>query len=269
LVYELCTMAKNYLVTKVANTWDEYLKFVGSEYKHWAFRGQQDALWQLWPTITRELKNRRIDNQHWNEQEHRIIWIFQRKSIHFLEKVPHISDVFQWMALLQHHGAPTRLLDFTWSPYVAAFFALDSSVDDAAVWLINAKKIGTHCFRSDLWNDDWVPSPQEALKRYRINKRTDIAIGEPFVKNQRLIAQSGTFVCPYDINYPVDEILSSRKDLIAKIILKKSLRKSGIAQLHSMNITQASLFPGLDGMARSLKTELELHYKYDPTIEKI
>ena len=38
---------------------------------------------------------------------------------------------------MQHHGAPTRLIDFTWSPYVAAFFALERATGDAAVWAVN------------------------------------------------------------------------------------------------------------------------------------
>ena len=57
----------------------------------------------------------------------------------FLGHVPEWEDDFQWLALMQHHGAPTRLLDFTWSPYVAAFLALERAVDDAAVWAIHPR----------------------------------------------------------------------------------------------------------------------------------
>ena len=42
---------------------------------------------------------------------------------------------------MQHHGAPTRLLDFTWSPYVAAFFALVHTTKQAAVWAVNPKRL--------------------------------------------------------------------------------------------------------------------------------
>jgi hypothetical protein len=50
---------------------------------------------------------------------------------------PEPDDDFQWLALMQHHGAPTRLIDFTWSPYVAAFFALERTLTDGVVWAMN------------------------------------------------------------------------------------------------------------------------------------
>jgi hypothetical protein len=260
-------MTQGSIIIKTVDTWDDYLSLVGSEqFRYWAFRGQQDEAWQLWPTITRELRNRKVNPKFWTDQEHRIIWIFQRKAAHYLEKVPEIKDVFQWMALMKHHGAPTRLLDFTWSPYVAAFFALESSTKDAAVWAINAPEIGSQCFRADKWDDDWVPSPQEGLRRYQIDTLDSVGIGEPFLKNQRLIAQSGTFACPYDIEFPIEEILSRRQNTIAKFVLKHStFRKRALSELYAMNVTHATLFPDLDGLARSLRNELEIHWRYDPT----
>jgi len=40
---------------------------------------------------------------------------------------------------MQHHGAPTRLLDFTYSFYIAAYFALEESEKDCAIWALNMK----------------------------------------------------------------------------------------------------------------------------------
>lgn len=58
-----------------------------------------------------------------------------------MEHVPADADTFQWLALMQHHGAPTRLLDFTWSPFVSAFFALERATKDAAIWAIFVPEI--------------------------------------------------------------------------------------------------------------------------------
>ena len=249
------------------DSWDQYLKLVNSQkYANWAFRGQTDATWGLWPTITREFQNRKVNSQYWTRQEHRNIRIFQRKAIHFLEKIPSTTDVFRWMALMQHHGAPTRLLDFTWSPYVAAFFALESSTSNSAVWAINTFAAGTVCFGPKVPPGDEIPSPRKAMKFYGYESLDDVAIGEPFFKNQRLIAQSGTFSCPVDLNRSIDEILGKRENTIVKFVLNGSeLRQQALNELYRMNITHATLFPDLDGLARSLRYELETHYLYNPT----
>lgn len=260
-------MTKYEGIVEEIDSWDQYLKLVNNEkYANWAFRGQTDATWGLWPTITRELQNREVNPQYWTRQEHRNIRIFQRKAIHFLEKVPDITDIFRWMAIMQHHGAPTRLLDFTWSPYVAAFFALESATTDSVVWAINTFEVGTYCFGPKIPKGNELPSPQKAMAYYGFDSMEDVAIGEPFFKNQRLIAQSGTFACPYDLTRPIEEILGQQDNTIAKFVLKGSkLRQQALNELYRMNITHATLFPDLDGLARSLRYELETHYLYDPT----
>ena len=250
----------------VVESWEEYLKVVSDPpLREWAFRGQRDAVWQLWPTISRELRNRRVKSRFWTAQEHRIIRIFQRKALHFLDKVPEVVDTPQWMALIQHHGGPTRLLDFTWSPYVAAFFALESSVSDSAVWAINAPKLGTHSYGPRFRAGSRPPSPQELLRSVGFRGRDAVAIGEPYFKNRRVVAQSGTFAFPIDITRPVDELLSTKKGVVAKIVLRTRFRQQALRELYRMNITYATLFPDLDGLARSLAFELESHWQFEPT----
>jgi FRG domain len=256
-----------HLVERNVTSWDDFIRLVSVKpLRDWAFRGQSEAGWQLWPKISRELRNRRVAPRYWKEQEHRLIWIFQRKAIHFLDKVPDVGDTPQWMALMQHHGAPTRLLDFTWSPYVAAFFALESSVSDAAVWAINAPQIGTFAYGPHFKIVQRPPSPEQALSEVGIKELDAVAIGEPYFKNRRVIAQSGTFAFPFDIKRPIDEVLSKTEGVIEKLVLRgPELRKKGLGELYRMNITYATLFPDLDGLARSLAFELEHHYAFDPT----
>jgi FRG domain len=76
-----------------------------------------------------------ILEEYWKQQEAIILRIFQRKSHLFIPNPPSGEDSFEWRSLMQHHGTPTRLLDFTWSPYVAAFFALQSAYDEAVYGL--------------------------------------------------------------------------------------------------------------------------------------
>lgn len=112
--------------TERVESWEEYLSWVTRHpFSGWAFRGQANAGWDLTSTLTRTLIERKIKPELWEEQEERTLRIFKRKAHHFLDRTPAEEEEFEWLALMQHHGAPTRLLDFTWSPYVAAFFALE------------------------------------------------------------------------------------------------------------------------------------------------
>src|SRR5437870_10888267 len=124
------------------NSWEEYLSIISnSPYQDWAFRGQRDASAPLFSALSRYFMSFRVDPRAWPEQEERILRIFKRKAIHFLDVVPDREDDFEWLALMQDHGAPTRLLDFSWSPYVAAFFALHNTTKEGVIWACNAFEI--------------------------------------------------------------------------------------------------------------------------------
>src|SRR5262249_1495514 len=124
------------------SSWEAFLKLVTNPpYSHWAFRGENDERWPLYSSLSRYLKNFGVAPKAWSQQEARVLRIFKRKAHQFLAQPPGLEDDFQWLALMQHHGAPTRLLDFTWSPYVAAFFALERTLGDGVVWAMNPARI--------------------------------------------------------------------------------------------------------------------------------
>ena len=154
----------------------------------------------LYSSLSRYLLTYGVNQAVWSEQESRILRIFKRKAHLLLEHLPDEDDSFEWLALMQHHGAPTRLLDFTWSPFVAAFFALERATSQAMPGLLD--------------------TPIEKLV-----KPTAI------------------------IKFELDA---------------ESIRAEAMAELYSMNISNATLFPGLDGLARSLGYELEFHWAFDP-----
>jgi hypothetical protein len=242
-------------------SWEEFLELVtDSPYRNWAFRGSTHQQWPLDTALSRYLHTFHIHPTRWRDQEERILRIFKRKAYHFLDRPPAANDDIAWLALMQHHGAPTRLLDWTWSPYVAAFFALQRATDEGAVWALNP---AIQSREVDL------RAPGSYQKHFLPGTTPFVWIGEPHMMHQRLIAQSGTFAVPGIIDRPLETILTEGRQgedaALAKFILPAAeVREKGLRELYRMNITHATLFPDLDGLARSLAYEIEFHWRYDP-----
>ena len=257
-------------------SWDGFLKTItGPPYSNWAFRGHYKESWPLASALSRYFQDFRIDRRAWPQQEGRILRVFKRKAHQFLAQPPDPADDFQWLAMMQHHGAPTRLLDFTWSPYVAAFFALERATGDAAVWALNPTDISAGGIRrarsrkAGITKRGMDPRRKGNFARYFLKgDREFIWLGEPDIMNRRLIAQSGTFALPGVLDKPLEEIVHKYGDptnMMAKFILPADkVRETGLRELYRMNITHATLFPDLDGLARSLAYELEFHWAYNP-----
>ena len=184
------------------------------------------------------------------------------------------KDKLYCISIMQHYGAPTRLLDFTWSPYVGAFFALESSKnppykpeDMPVLWCINidwieskVKKIVNNKLLGGRWCDkkrnDETFVPMFMIKQCK----KFVYLENPLRLNTRLVIQQGIFLCPGDVSCSFEDNLKSLKGWNDKInVVKisfnfsKNERKVSLQELHRMNINQASLFPGLDGYSRSMK----------------
>ena len=115
-----------------------HLETFAKNHPGWLFRGHRSIDWKL-ETSLEHAARRCGENQ--NEYERRILEEFQRHAHTYLTRTPKRDDTLEWLALMQHHGAPTRLIDFTWSPYVAAFFALEHALGDGVVWAMNPTRV--------------------------------------------------------------------------------------------------------------------------------
>jgi hypothetical protein len=269
-----------YVIHRLAS-WEEFLEWItDSPYSNWAFRGLCEARWPLSSALARYLHDYGIDQRAWREQEQRILRIFKRKAHHFLRQPPDRDDDFQWLGLMQHHGAPTRLLDFTKSPYVAAFFALIRARSEAAVWAVNPIPISyaesvTVSDSTTLHPRQMDPSLKGNLHRYYFEADMPFVwMGEQDIMSRRLIAQSGTFAISGTLTRSMDEILSGYpdpKNTLVKFVLPcDKMRSQGLRELYRMNITYETLFPDLDGLGRSLAYELEFNWQFDPhTMERL
>lgn len=245
------------------STWNEFVSLT-AELDGWAFRGQQDVDWALLSSLSRYFEAFIPDKSTWRIREERAIRIFRRKAHNYITNPAVLDNVLRCLTLMQHHGAPTRLLDFTKSPFVAAFFALENTVTDAAVFALNTPVLWSAVLtKNPLLDRETIdPTKEGNFERHFLQNDSEIIwIGEPTEMDKRLVAQSGTVVVPGVLQKSLDQILNgypTPKTLIKKIILPKAVREEAMKALYRMNITNATLFPDLDGLAKSIRLELEI-----------
>lgn len=255
--------------------------------RHWIFRGQADARWGLETSLERVWRS----FGHQNELQRREAWMlhqFRRRAHHHLATTPGDRQFLEWLALMQHHGAPSRLLDFSYSFYVATAFAVESFGQDAAVWAINMALL-RECTR------ERVGARGATIFSYlrACSRHVDEMLGfpgwkpdelgctvlcaEPSRLNERISSQKGLFVVPTEIERPFEANLASafghdadalelqRRRSVGpdvsgvaaiKIVLSKKIAPTILGDLKEMNLTHATLFPGIDGFARSLRAKL-------------
>jgi hypothetical protein len=245
-----------------AASWNEFNAWNASR-DGWAFRGEQHADWPLLSSLARRLMQMNMPRPLWREREERALRVFRRKAHVYLPDRTILEDTLRCLAMMQHHGAPTRLLDFTKSPFVAAFFALEDAQTDCAVYALNTPLLAALPAAHDatLTRDAVDPRVTGHFERYfTAGTQPLVWFGEPSEMDRRLVAQSGLLVVPGLIDAPLPTLLAtyrSEDPLIEKVVLSQQMRAEAMHALYRMNITQATLFPDLDGLARSIAYELE------------
>jgi hypothetical protein len=250
----------------------------------WAFRGHGDERWPLETTLYRGAKLFGYDVETLGHAESWMLREFQRRAHHYVSDLPPLDQRLEWLGLIQHFGGPTRLLDFSYSFYVAAFFAVERAENDAAVWAINLdalEELTARKMNVDRESENIASANKRHIDAF-LNARESkplVVNMEPERLNERLSIQQGLFLFPCDLSMPleailaqsfgqsheifaaakcqpwndiIEEKLASGELSVLKLILSRSSHRSAIDDLRSMNITSATLFPGLDGFARSL-----------------
>lgn len=242
------------------SNWQDFKDYCSKHsYREWIYRGQSDSSWKLKSSLLLTFeRNEKIRYQNKDRQlkrelyEKEMIDSFKRNSYLFLKWMPPENETFEWLSIMQHYGAPTRLLDFTFSPFIAAFFAISDSKDSGAVYCIKYSTIKA----IDKENiDDIEDKYSNMMKSNKILKNTLVALFEPKYPNERLLAQQGIFLIPNSLDYSHQEILDvyDTGDDFIKIIFNHSVFKDAIEDLYKMNIDYKLLFPGFEGFCKTYK----------------
>lgn len=227
-------------------SFQEYHEYVShfaenGEGTRYFFRGICDAKFQLIPSIGRLTIP---FGSYYNELS--IFNMFKCQAIQFIDKIP--SNDWEWLALAQHSGLPTRLMDWTANPLVALYFATlpkilgpgEEAEKEFAVYLL-IKKQGVEYKTSD-------------TNPFKSDTNEIIAIPHysPKMKNQ-----FGYFSIQTDYSKPFNELINSNRfiKLIFDVSLKQEMRKI----LLGYGINEVTIYPTIEGLAQYLYRLLKTH----------
>jgi hypothetical protein len=190
------------------------------------YRGIKSVQYPLIPKIGRIVPPDSIGSREANEKE--ILRLFKERALRFLDFMP--STDWEWLAIGQQYGLPTRLLDWTDNPLVACYFAVEQPSEDDSV-------IYAYLNKSYL-DIEKYPDP------FRLHQ---VGTFIPRHLSQRITTQGGLFTIhpkPYE---------KFESDDIEKIIIPNNIRLTLKKTLNKYGVDRFSLFPSLDALAAHIE----------------
>jgi len=236
-----------------ADSWHETLNRHRSDY---VFRGEASGNTSLITSL------QRLGGEYGDVERH-LLRSFRKYAER--DAVP-ADELWHWLALAKHHGLATRMLDWTYSPYVALHFATARATEfdqDGLIWMVNfveTNKLLPKKLRSAL--------DQEGMNAMSADLLTEVApsladfdrLGEDFVVffeppalDERIVNQYALFSVMPSPQARMDQWLEERPGLARRIVLPAELKWEVRDKLDQANITERVLFPGLDGLATWLR----------------
>ena len=257
---------RNLMETVEIESWEHLLHFAGLADRcepgmiAYVFRGQSNASWGLQPSLLRCLGEdvapkvalfleRRAYDQfrsiaHWHLPE---------------GMLPNDVSVMSWWGVMQHYRAPTRLLDWTESIFVALYFAVNDGDDcDGALWAVHAHSVNESMTRR-YGECTETTAYLDFAKRFLV---PDAPASVFFVglrrKSDRMFAQRGQFSVSQMVLCDHGEAVNSvsrelkQSGVLVKLMIPAKLKPEFARRLSSMSISAATLFPGIDGLGMSI-----------------
>tara|TARA_R110000764_G_scaffold164680_1_gene251698 strand:+ start:311 stop:1015 length:705 start_codon:yes stop_codon:yes gene_type:complete len=205
------------------------------------FRGQSDISWKLVPKAGRPPYTKVSDESlffHW-----------KRRAIAHLDK--ELKSDWELLAVAQHTGLATRLLDWTHNPLVAAFFATSENEEkDGVIYVYNPNKV--------------IDNKKETPFDLNDSKHK-IGFHQPNSSSSRIINQLGYFSVHSEPALSLDD--KTKNGQLEKIIIKKELKRELIFMLNQYGINYLTLFPDLEGLSKHLGRFAENYAFWDNTFE--
>ena len=211
------------------------------------FRGQADASWPLVPGLLRL--------QLPAEQEKNMLARFRLRAMGLLEQYPPDDDPARWLFLMQHHGLPTRILDWSESALCAAFFAIaaEPHVDGRLFILVPMALNEWQIDQRLLIAPKMSPCDDMFWASFKGSKQPEkIVAVAPYASNERLARQRGAFTVH---GIPVDLARHAPNNVLRSIQIPAATKHSLREQLAHLGITRTTLFPDLDALACELREE--------------
>lgn len=216
-----------------------------SKYPVW-FRGQADSTWKLEPKLMR-IDNRLPETHYYNR--------FKQSASFILPSQP--KSEFEWLFLMQHYGVPTRLLDWSESPLVALYFAINSEFDkDGSLWVLLPTMLNLISHYKPDYEFEIPSYEDEILKNYeptiiaRERKSSLLPMAAIAPRNSsRMQSQQGVFTISHRENIRIEKAGNEPFDHVWNYIIPAKAKKDLQKDLKLLGFTKFQLFPELDSLS--------------------
>jgi hypothetical protein len=214
------------------------------------YRGMSDKAYTLCPSNARHPSEHTYGDV--TTLESAMLEEFKRLSLRELEFEP--ENEFEWLFLAQHHGLPTRLLDWSTNPLVGLYFSVEKNDDRDGVLYLTRQSVSDQYHLFDHRTADY--QKRHAIPIAIQPRQGKVIFVRPRYKDRRYHNQASVFSCPAKPYEPLDvDVLENLESLIVPRTLKPALRE----RLRMLGVSASFIYPGLDGVAAEVKS-----LQYDP-----